>query len=651
MLLILLAAPLGAGQARADWLRPDWLPADWTFGLFGSEPEPTPRPDAAAYKLEIEVGNKDLTSLLQDASNLWRLRQDPPETGEGLARRAAADLPRLVDALWAEGYYDASARAAIDGQPIAMGGAGLETAARAADRDIDRRVVQVRLLVETGVQYKIGEIRVVNSQTGESVDADLLRPHVLRLRPGDPARANAIRDMQSRLVDALRAESYPLAKVVEAKAIVRHPEQQVDVLVRVDSGRRGGIGPVTVTGLRDLPEEVVRSFIYVEEGDPYSPQKIAAMRKSLLQIEAIGSVRILESDRFDDSGNLPITVVVDERKLHTVSAAAQYSTLDGPSLRADWVDRNVFGGGERLRLGATLGYSTENGAQNNKGGWFQPDRLVGRANANFIKPALYGSRNDYIADVTLAREVTESYNAEYINTTHVIRHRFDETFSIQGGLELERGWSSDYFGKTNYLLVGFNAGLRYDTTDNTLDPTKGYRVVFTGGAYPTFMGSSLDLYQGLVLASTYYSVDEDSKYILAGRVGLGAMGGSPILDIPDNRRFFAGGGGSVRGYAWRSLAPLGANNQPIGGDSLFEASIEARIKITDSIGVVPFADAGNAFASSLPNFAQQMRYSVGLGLRYYTGFGPIRLDVAAPLSRAPGTSSPVAVYIGIGQAF
>ena len=357
VLLIVLAAPIWAGPARADWPRPDWLPADWTFGLFGSEPEPKPRPDAAAYKVEIEVQNTDLTSLLQDASNLWRLRQDPPETGEGLARRASTDLPRLVDALWAEGYYDASARATIDGQPIAMGGAGLEAAAKAADRDIDRWVVQVRLPVETGAQYRIGEIRVINSQTGEPVDSDLLRPHVLRLRPGDPARANAIRDMQSRLVDALRAESFPLAKVVEAKAIVRHPEQEVDVLVRVDSGRRGGIGVVTVTGLRDLPEDVVRSFIYVEEGDPYSPQKIAAMRKSLLQIEAIGSVRILESDRFDEYGNLPITVVVDERKLHTVSAAAQYSTLDGPSLRADWVDRNVFGGGERLRLGATLGYS------------------------------------------------------------------------------------------------------------------------------------------------------------------------------------------------------------------------------------------------------------------------------------------------------
>jgi translocation and assembly module TamA len=629
--------------------------ADWFFGLFGgSEAAPEPRADAASYKVEIQIidrpEDKGLASILQDASNLYRLRQQPPENGEGLARRASADLPRLVDALWAESYYDASARAFVDGQPIDMGGTGLEAAANAAERAIGRSVVQVRLAVEAGALYRIGEIRVVDAQTGEPFDPDLVQPRVLKLQPGDPARANAIRDMQSRIVDALRAKSYPLAKVTEAKAIIHHPQQQVDLLVKVDSGRRGGIGEITITGTRNLDPAVVRSFIYVEPGDPYSPAKIAAMRKSMGQIEAIGSIRILESDHFDADGNLPLTVVVDERKQYAVSAAVQYSTIDGPSLRADWVDRNIFGGGERLRLSATMGYSTENGDLNNHGGWFNPDQLIGRANANFIKPALDGSRNDYIADFTLAREVAESYNAEYFNTTHVIRHRFDETFSIQGGVELERGASSDYFGKTNYLLVGLNGALRYDTTDNPLDPKSGWRVIVTGGAYPRFLGSSIDLYQGMALASTYYSLDEDGKYILAGRVGLGAEGGANVLDIPDNRRFFAGGGGSVRGYAYRSLAPLGYNGQPVGGESLFEASVEARVKITDSIGVVPFFDAGTAYASSFPNFQQDMRYAAGLGLRYYTGFGPIRLDVAVPLSRPPGTA-PVAAYIGIGQAF
>jgi translocation and assembly module TamA len=638
---IVLAATSLAGQARADWF----------FGLFGSsEAPPEPRPDIASYAVEIQVEPEALASTLQDASNLYRLRQNPPESGEGLARLAAADLPRLVDALWAEGYYDASARAIVERQPIAMGGAGLDAAARAADRAIGRQVIPVRLVVETGVLYRMGTIRIVDARTRQDVAPELVQPRVLKLQPGDPARANAIRDMQTRLLDAVRGQSYPLAKVTRAQATVRHPEKEVDLLVELDSGPRAGFGEITITGTRDLDPDVVRSFIYVDPGDPYSPAKIAAMRKSMGQVDVIGSTRILESDHLDSNGNLPITVQVEERKPYAANVAAQFSTIDGPSVRGDWTARNLFGGGERLRLATTLGYSTESGNQSGKGGWFNPNRLIGRFNAGFIKPALYGSRNDYLADVTLAREVTESYNAEYFNTTHVIRHRFTETFAVQGGFELERGASSDSFGKTNYLLVGVNAGLRYDDTDNPLDPKKGFRVIVTGGAYPGFMGSSIDLYQATARASTYYSVDEDGKYILAGRVGLGAGGGATILDIPDNRRFFAGGGGSVRGYAYRSLSPLGANGQPMGGESLFEASVEARIKITDSIGLVPFVDSGMAYASSFPNFQQDMRYAFGLGLRYYTGFGPIRFDVAAPVGRRPG-EQPVAFYIGIGQAF
>ena len=246
--------------------------------------------------------------------------------------------------------------------------------------------------------------------------------------------------MLARLTDALRKESYPLAKVELAEAVVRHPEEAVDLLVKVDRGRKAGFGEVTITGTRNLDPDVVRSFIYIEPGDPYSPDKIAAMRKSMGQIEAIGSTRILESDHLDSNGNLPITVQVDERKQYAVSAAAQYSTIDGPSARAEWVDRNVFGGGERLRLDGTIGYSQQTTYDAVKDtNWFDPNRMMGRANANFIKPALWGSRNDYLADVTLAREVTTSYQAEYFNVSQYIRHRFDETLSVQGGWEIERG--------------------------------------------------------------------------------------------------------------------------------------------------------------------------------------------------------------------
>jgi translocation and assembly module TamA len=148
----------------------------------------------------------------------------------------------------------------------------------------------------------------------------------------------------------------------------------------------------------------------------------------------------------------------------------------------------------------------------------------------------------------------------------------------------------------------------------------------------------------------YYALDDDAWYILAGRVTAGSIVGASVEDIPASHLFFAGGGGSVRGYRYRSLAPDYNFGFPVGGRSLLEGSAEARIKLTQEIGIVPFFDTGMAFASPFPDFQNSMRESVGLGLRYYTGIGPIRLDVATPIARQPG-DSPFALFIGIGEAF
>uniref|UniRef100_UPI0035AF3982 autotransporter assembly complex protein TamA n=1 Tax=Rhodoblastus sp. TaxID=1962975 RepID=UPI0035AF3982 len=397
----LLIGLLAGAAALPEAARADWL-SDWSFGLLGSsDAPPAPRADAVSYSVEFVTPDSSLKDALQSASNLYRLRQEPPESGEGLARRASADLPRLVDALWAEGYYDASARAVVNGQVIEMGGAGLDAAARAANQARGHSVVHIALEVRPGALYRIGVMRIVDVRTGEPLNPELTRRRVLKLSSGDPARANDIRDMQSRLVNAIREKSYPLAKVDLAEATVHHNSQTVDLLVKADTGPKAGFGEVTVTGTRDLDPRVVRSFIYVEPGDPYSPQKIAAMRKSIGQIEAIGSTRILESDHLDPNGNLPITAQVDERKKYAVSAAAQYSTIDGPNARADWTARNLFGGGERLRIDGLVGYAQQGTYQATPSKtWFDPDRMIGRLNASFIKPALWGTRNDYLADVT-----------------------------------------------------------------------------------------------------------------------------------------------------------------------------------------------------------------------------------------------------------
>ena len=234
--------------------------------------------------------------------------------------------------------------------------------------------------------------------------------------------------------------------------------------------------------------------------------------------------------------------------------------------------------------------------------------------------------------------------------TAPIRYRFSDSWAVQGGIEVEAGQASDALGRLNYTLVGLPVSLTYDSTDSLLDPTRGVRVTASATPYPTLLGSDPGLFVAKGQGSAYHAFDEEARYVLAGRIGFGSITGADLADIPANRRFFAGGGGSVRGYAYKSLGPQDIFGNPLGGRSLLEGSVEARIKLTDTIGIVPFLDAGTAFEASLPDFKDEIRVAAGLGLRYYTGIGPIRLDVAVPLNRERGDSA-AAVYISLGQAF
>jgi translocation and assembly module TamA len=378
-------------------------------------------------------------------------------------------------------------------------------------------------------------------------------------------------------------------------------------------------------------------------------------RKAIAAIPAMASVRIRESETLDKNGNLPLFIDVTERKPRLVGFAARYSTTEGPGVRAYFEHRNVFGGAERLRLEGDLVLAPRiDGTEITRLKDFTANDLGSRISASFEKPALGGTRNDLLIDAFGVRErVGDKEFGGYTNraggATLAIRHRFTDHFSIQGGVVGERASSSDVLGRVDATLIGLTAGVRYDSTDNLLDPKSGYRFSANVIGNPTALGSTVGFVEARATGSAYFSLDEDGRYVLAGRLGLGTIAGAELSEIPSGHRFYAGGGGSVRGYAYHTVSPL-VDGSIVGGRSLFEGSVEARIKITDTIGIVPFVDVGGAFASSVPNFQGFTAVGAGLGLRYLTAIGPIRLDVATPVTRRDG-DRPVAIYVSIGQAF
>lgn len=630
------------------------------FGLFSKKDEPpAPTPTTLPYKLDFELGDADdakaLTRSLQDASLLYRLREDAPPDGETLARRMATDLNPLVDALWSQGYFNADVAFVVDGVPLKVGAEPNAALIRQLETHRNRDAVPIMVAVRPGKVFGFRNIEVVeHEEPGPKVVADPQK--VSRLKPGAPATATSLRAAQAALVDYMRAQSRPLAKVVALRPVVDHAAGIMDVTYEIDPGPLAGFGEVTVGKTDDIPPEVVRSFIYLEPGDPYSPKALTDTRKSIATIPAVGSVRIREADKLDGTGNLPIFVDVTERPKRLIGFSARYSTIDGPAVKTYWEHRNLFGGAERLRIeGSTFLAPRIDGTKIKEIGDFKESDIGGRVGFSFLKPALGGSRYDWLLDGVATRERIGTtryggYTARYANITTAIQRRFTDTFSVQAGIEYERGQTSDVLGQVDYTLVGIPLSVKYDSTDSLLDPTRGFRATASVTPYPTFLGSSVGIVQSKAAVSAYYALDEDARYILAGRVGFGSIAGASLDEIPSTRRFYAGGGGSVRGYAYRTLSPLGPFGQLTGGRSLLELSAEARIKITDTIGVVPFFDAGTAYAATVPDGKQKLQMAAGLGLRYYTSIGPIRVDVAAPLNPRKG-DKPVALYVSIGQAF
>ncbi len=614
------------------------------FGLFGRDEVPTPSPDALPYRLEIVAnGGRGLVRPLQDASSLYRLRANPPPDAEALVRRAEADLPRLVDALWGAGHYDGRVVVEVAGVPLALGGGASEAALRAAEGYRAQAPAPVRILADPGPLFRVRAVRILD-EAGRPL---ALPPRVARLAPGDPARSADVLAAEARIVDHFRAGGHPFARVARRDPVVFHDAAAMDLTLVVEAGPQARLGQIAVSGTQAVDPAVVRSFIYAEPGDPYSPRALADIRRSVGRIEALSSVRVREAEALDAGGDLPILAEVADHPPRVVGFAAQYSTVDGPGLRAYWTHRNLFGGAERLRVEGHAGWLGGRTPGFVRGERFF-DELGGRLSASFLKPALGGSRNDFVADAVVSRERTHGYTSRHLGASAGIRHRFGDSFWVQAAVEAERGQARDILGAVDYRLVGLPLSAAYDTTDSPLDPTRGMR--FTGGITPYFGAlGSLGMTVARATASTYWALTEDARTVLAARLGFGSIVGADLVDIPANRRFFAGGGGSVRGFAYRSLGPTFAG-EPIGGRSLIEASFEARFRLTDTIGLVPFFDAGQAFASSLPDFRERIRAAVGLGLRYYTGIGPIRLDLATPLN-PPGRRRPVALYVSIGQAF
>ncbi len=530
--------------------------------------------------------------------------------------RAKADEALLDRLMRAHGYYGAAV-------------AHKTTPAAAAGQQ-----ATVTLTVTPGPRYTFAAVEVV-APPGAPLP---LIQNALALAPGKPVDATQVLAARDRVQLALPNAGYPFAEVPEPDIVVDHDTRTAHYKLTVNPGPPARFGALTVRGKPDLGQKHLLIIARFAPGDTYNQALVDDFRRALIATSLYASVQIRPERHVAPDGHVDadLAIAVTPAKPRTIAAQIGYDTVDGFRLQTSWRNRNFRNPEGALTVNGVVGTQEQSlGSDLNFSNWRKRDQSLDLAAsiAHLRTAAFISNTIDFAAQIQR-------------KTTLIFQKKWTYSYGPELSVSSERERSLLNPVTRQYFVIALPGTLGYDGSNDVLDPTRGFRLNGRVSPEASLRGNFtyLRLRQD---ATGYYPVGR--KIVLAGRVAVGAIVGAPVDAIPLTRRYYVGGGGSVRGYGYQGIGPRDAANVPLGGRSFTEFSGEIRYRLTNTIGLVPFFDGGQLYNSEFPKFGS-FQYGAGLGVRYYSAFGPIRFDVASPVN--PRRNDPkVAIYVSIGQSF
>lgn len=586
------------------------------------------------YEVELDAlgGDETVADALNGASLLVADKEKPASGSAGLIAKARSDYQRLLAALYTEGYYGGSISILIDGR---------EAGQLAPDVTLSDPA-SVSISVDPGPQFRFGRAEIVNRAPPPADPEDFVfQPEDQGFLSGEIARSGTIKRAGRLSVEAWRQQGHAKAEVSDRRIEAAHDQSLLDAVLTIRPGRKAYYGPVTVEGHERMDPEFVAYMADLPEGGEYDPDDLKKAEARLARLGVFASARAEEAEKIGPGGALPISFIVQERLPRRFGIGGTLSTVDGAGVQAFWQHRNLFGKAEQLKLEATVA---------NIGNSLDPDALTYKLAATFIKPGVFTPDTDFKASVAGIRENLEPYRRTAVvaeaGFTHIVSKNLAARMMLTGE---QARFVDTTFGRREFTTVGLLGGLTWDSRDDKNDATKGFYADAVVQPFHEFNFGNTAV-RGTVEGRAYKALDKEDRIVLTARLKAGFLVGSSIAQTSPDKLFFAGGGGSVRGYAYRNIGIVTPAGAVTGGRSLFEGSAEIRTRINDAFGAIAFVDFGNVGTNSFPDFSQPLQVGVGGGIRYYTGLGPIRLDVAVPLDKRAGDPD-FAVYVGIGQSF
>ena len=538
-----------------------------------------------------------------------------------VSARADEDQRLAVRLMQSLGYYDGTAMVTIEQNPANSG-----------------RLVAT-ITATPGPLYTIASVTV---NAGPTVPAGLI-DRELPLHVGDPIEADRVQGAEANVSLRLPQMGYPFAQVGQRDILLDDAAHTGDYTLPITVGPRASFGGFVTEGRRQVFDTAhIGVLARFDRGEIYDSRRVDDLREALIATSLFSTVTVepVRTGEVGPDGTEVVNLLVRQTagRPRTIAGELGYSTGQGFRLEASWTHRNLFPPEGALIVSGVVGTQEQSGTVTfRRSNWRKRDRT--------LSIGLGANHNDYNAYESFTGALTArvSYDSTPIWQK---RWTYSYGFEIVGANEDRYNFNIGGRDRGTYLIAALPGFVGFDSSDDLLNPTRGFRIKANVSPETSVRGAARPYARLMVEGTAYYPVTP--SIVIAGRARAGSIPGIARDDLPPSRRYYAGGGGSVRGFGYQELGPRSPDGKPVGGRSLVEFALEARYRF-GNYGIVPFIDAGQVYEGIYPT-GKNMRFGLGIGGRFYTNFGPLRVDIATPLNRQPGESR-VSLYISIGQAF
>ena len=541
-----------------------------------------------------------------------------------LRLRADSDIDRINTVAIYNGYFDCHIQPTI----------------------VEQTVPNVDFQIRPGKKFTFGQLAIIwsdqdlvtndlrhNGEDSLSLAKGPTPKDAPSYRSGAPATGKAIIAIDTELIRALRSRAFAFARITSKEVVADRASGTVDCSIVVQTGPIVRFGGTSIIGNRDVKPKFFHSNQEWKPGDLYSPKLLEKTENSLQQSGLFQSAQVEEAKELGADSTLPMTINVTEAKPRTIGAGLSYTTTYGAGVSAEWEHRNMQGIGRKLSFDVEL--------------W----QKMRTASATYTVPHFRGADQSLVWILEHDHQNYLPFTSSAVKGSSLIDRQLTPRTGGVYGLCLERLESTGIIGHKIWYLVKTPLQLKWSNANSPLDPTKGFFVnVRLTPSYQFYSPHYTYLIQTTTLAA-YRSICKDAV-TFAVRAGLGNIVGASEHAIPLPDRFFGASQNSLRGYKTGSVSPLNKNKEPTGGRSMLTGSFEIRTRTQKGLGWDGFYDVGNVYKKSVPDAERHpLLHSIGLGMRYATPIGPLRLDLAFPLNRRRHIDPLFQLYFSIGQAF